>query len=725
MAYQSVYRNGVWQIEDDENPGVGVTDVSGAGGDHVLEALKTAQVRTPFGFDVSEFFLLSRRSVFINASDGAYGSTGDPASNVEAYKEAVWNSFVQNSYRSARVSISGQLRVNTCLKNTTFGDGGTEQRVDLVLESPSEGRSSGFIDRIDYDVVLTGTAQAGGSATTIVLDSSATGTYDNEYSGRIIVLNGGSFSNERHLIIDYVASTKTATLAREVSTGADPAGATYAIWDATAFRSINRNTLEGGGFYTWPDIESPWLTIGTSAIGNCELINMAFRSELGPALHVSSGNRAIKTRAVNVRARVNAQHGYAQAGSTSNTIKLHAGASTIDGAYNGCTVFITNGTGSGNAVRTITDYDGTTKVATISGTWSVETPSTDSRYTIRADYAAAFLVTTCFGGEFDCEITDTSSIGLYTYNAQSPTFHANIFNAGTSAVDRPAACIYSSGSDFDLHIEGCPGYGLQLRGARNRIKLWIEQCQEDNFDSFKAPFITVSGYRNTITKQNSQDEGSTYRPHNIRFEDARAVLTNRFIDVSNDSHTWIADLHRMACSDANTPDGKAYWSLNDLGRWNTPYAYAYDDEYGSGQNNILVRNRQLVITNGSYDVGGYVSPFFRVPSHYNYRVETGDIIAAQIRFSVDDPSFFDDEKFTNNWWTLQLTWGSGVDWFRRYGVAECDGVHTLFAWGEYPGGGEALAGNFRLYSIDTRTGSAVITVHDLEFAVVSYKPVLT
>jgi hypothetical protein len=65
--------------------------------------------------------------------------------------------------------------------------------------------------------------------------------------------------------------------------------------------------------------------------------------------------------------------GTAQAG-TSTTITLASGASVTDDIYNTMSVYITSGTGSGQ-LRTITDYVGTTKVATVA-TWGTNPDAT-------------------------------------------------------------------------------------------------------------------------------------------------------------------------------------------------------------------------------------------------------------------------------------------------------------------------------------------------------------
>ncbi len=66
--------------------------------------------------------------------------------------------------------------------------------------------------------------------------------------------------------------------------------------------------------------------------------------------------------------------GTAQAGFT-NTITLDAGASAVDGFYNGFVIRLTGGTGSGQ-IRQIIAYDGTTKIATVSYNWGTQPDNT-------------------------------------------------------------------------------------------------------------------------------------------------------------------------------------------------------------------------------------------------------------------------------------------------------------------------------------------------------------
>lgn len=66
------------------------------------------------------------------------------------------------------------------------------------------------------------------------------------------------------------------------------------------------------------------------------------------------------------------------------TITLAAGASAVDDFYNGMVITITSGTGSGH-IGLITDYNGTTKVATVQASTATFVPGASSAYSIAAN----------------------------------------------------------------------------------------------------------------------------------------------------------------------------------------------------------------------------------------------------------------------------------------------------------------------------------------------------
>jgi prepilin-type N-terminal cleavage/methylation domain-containing protein len=68
----------------------------------------------------------------------------------------------------------------------------------------------------------------------------------------------------------------------------------------------------------------------------------------------------------------------AQIGSTVSTIKLASGASSNNSAYTNATIRLTSGTGSGQT-NTISSYDGSTKIATVSTNWTT-TPDASTDY---------------------------------------------------------------------------------------------------------------------------------------------------------------------------------------------------------------------------------------------------------------------------------------------------------------------------------------------------------
>ena len=68
----------------------------------------------------------------------------------------------------------------------------------------------------------------------------------------------------------------------------------------------------------------------------------------------------------------------AQAGSTSNTIKLAATSSATSGFYNGKFIHRTDGR---HETKLVINYDGSTKIATMDSNWQL-TPTTSTQYNI-------------------------------------------------------------------------------------------------------------------------------------------------------------------------------------------------------------------------------------------------------------------------------------------------------------------------------------------------------
>lgn len=167
-------------------------------------------------------------------------------------------------------------------------------------------------------------------------------------------------------LLDYIADNgNLMTICSQEPTTRTEAVTTYALAD------VALTVGDGNGDYTKAngDTSGRKLTIGAQsgitvdATGN------------GDHIAVVSGTELLAVTPFTAR-----NSGTAQAGA-STTITLAAGASATDDEYNGAIVEITSGTGSGQR-RIISDYVGSTKVATVSAAWSTN-PDATSVYVVR------------------------------------------------------------------------------------------------------------------------------------------------------------------------------------------------------------------------------------------------------------------------------------------------------------------------------------------------------
>lgn len=188
--------------------------------------------------------------------------------------------------------------------------------------------------------IRSGTAQAG-AATTITLDASASAV-DDFYNNDLIYITGGTGVGQARFVTDYVGATKVATVATWVT---NP--------DATSV------------FVIIPFGAIPGATAPTAA----EVADAVWDEAMSG--HVAAGSYGLAVQPI--RANV------AQAGAA-GTITLDASASATDDLYNGCWIALVNDTGAGQA-RLITDYVGSTKVATISPNW-VTNPASGTEFVI-------------------------------------------------------------------------------------------------------------------------------------------------------------------------------------------------------------------------------------------------------------------------------------------------------------------------------------------------------
>ena len=106
--------------------------------------------------------------------------------------------------------------------------------------------------------------------------------------------------------------------------------------------------------------------------------------------------------------------GTAQAGGSS-TITLDSGASATDDIYIGATITTTGGTGSGQT-RIISDYVGSSKVATVSAAWST-TPASDTTFEVSSQVGQYINALETFGRLRIIEFVSSTVVKAYAETA--------------------------------------------------------------------------------------------------------------------------------------------------------------------------------------------------------------------------------------------------------------------------------------------------------------------
>lgn len=178
-------------------------------------------------------------------------------------------------------------------------------------------------------------------------------------------------------------SRKRLILAKtEASYGTDssPAGT-----DAILVRELEITPLQSDTVDR--ELIRPYLGASQQLLANTR-VEVTFQVEMagsGSAGTAPAFGRVIQACGFSATTTAAAVTGTAQAGSA-GSITLAAGASATDDIYNGMVISITSGTGSGSS-GIITDYVGSTKVATVQKTTATFTPDNTSVYSIAANVA--------------------------------------------------------------------------------------------------------------------------------------------------------------------------------------------------------------------------------------------------------------------------------------------------------------------------------------------------
>lgn len=213
---------------------------------------------------------------------------------------------------------------------------------DQVWDEATSGHVAAGSFGARLAIVRSNTAQAG-SGTGITLDASASAT-DDFYNDMQVEIVSGTGVGQKRFITDYNGTTKVATVS------------TWAV------NPSSDSVFVITGFGSLPGASAPTAAQVADAVWDEAAADHVTSGTFGQAL----GGAILRTAT-------------AQAGGAS-TITLDASASATNDLYNYNVIRIIAGTGAGQS-RQISDYVGSSKVATVSLPWTT-TPSSDSVFQI-------------------------------------------------------------------------------------------------------------------------------------------------------------------------------------------------------------------------------------------------------------------------------------------------------------------------------------------------------
>jgi hypothetical protein len=184
----------------------------------------------------------------------------------------------------------------------------------------------------------------------------------------------------------------------EPTYGVDP---TPAASDAVLVRSLDLKPMEGNQVER--DFIRPYFG-ASGAIRTENYVTLSFETEIagsGTAGTPPGWGALLKAAGFSETITAAPVTGTAQTtGSTTSAITLAAGASAVHDFYDGMTVSLTGGTGVGQKGEIIS-YNGTTKVAGLSGTWAVA-PDATTQYSIGEN--VLYLPVSTFGASSSATI---------------------------------------------------------------------------------------------------------------------------------------------------------------------------------------------------------------------------------------------------------------------------------------------------------------------------------
>jgi hypothetical protein len=175
--------------------------------------------------------LAQRKRVILVKLEPTYGSDSSPAagdailcSNLDI--TPLEGSSVERDFIRPYFGASGSIRVENFASLTFDTEIAGSGTAGVAPEWGALMKASNFTETVTV-AAITGTAQAGGTTTTIKLATGASAV-DNFYTGMTVTITAGTGNGQTGEIIGYVGSTKIATIAKAWAAGPD-ATSSYSI----------------------------------------------------------------------------------------------------------------------------------------------------------------------------------------------------------------------------------------------------------------------------------------------------------------------------------------------------------------------------------------------------------------------------------------------------------------------------------------------------------------
>ena len=283
-------------------------------------------------------------------------------------------------------------------------------------------------------------------------------------------------------------------------TDSSPAGT-----DALLVRSIDVTPLEAE--VVSRDLIRPYLGNSDQLLANTRVM-MSFQVELagsGAAATAPRFGGLLKACGMAETTTSAAVTGTAQAGSA-GSITLAAGASSTDDAYVGMVISLTGGTGSGSS-GIITDYVGSTKVATVQKSTAAFTPDATSTYSIAANVgykpvSSSFSSATIYFNNDGVLHKATGCRGTFSLNVEVggiPTIDfefTGIYNAVTDTAAptttfsaQATPLIFKAGNSSTFSFLGHSGclQSLSLEMANEIVYRELVGCDKEVMITNRAP----------------------------------------------------------------------------------------------------------------------------------------------------------------------------------------------------------------------------------------------